>query len=99
MVKMVVLYREPEDAAAFEKTYMEEHLPMVQDYDNIQKTSAYKVTRKVMGDFPYAYVFSGTWADKDGWKADLGSEKAKAAAEHAKSFAPPFDVVVMEEMG
>ena len=99
MIKMIVFYRPPDDPATFEKRYLEEHLPMVQDYDNIQKTAAYKVTRTVMGEFPYAYVFSGTWADKDAWKADLGSEKAKAAAEHAKSFAPPFDVVVMEELG
>ena len=99
MVKMIVFYRPPDDPDAFEKKYLEEHLPMVRDYDNIQKTSAYRVTRKVMGEFPYSYIFSGTWADKDAWKADLGSAKAKAAAEHAMSFAPPFDVVVCEEMG
>ena len=99
MIKMAVFYRQPEDPEAFEKKYLEEHLPIVQGYKNIQKTSAYKVTRKVMGEFPYSYVFSGTWADKDAWKADLSSPEAAAAAEHAKSFAPPFDVVVMEELG
>ena len=99
MIKMAVFYRPPDDPAAFEKKYLEEHLPMVQGYANIQKTSAYKVTRTVMGEFPYAYAFSGTWADKDGWKADMQSPEAAAAAEHAKSFAPPFDVIVMEELG
>jgi uncharacterized protein (TIGR02118 family) len=99
MIKMTVFYRPPEDPATFEKRYIEEHLPMVRGYENIQKVAAYKVSRKVMGDFPYAYVFSGTWADKDGWKADMGSDAAKAAAEHAQSFAPPFDVVVLEELG
>ena len=99
MIKMTVFYRPPDDPEAFEKKYLEEHLPMVQGYDNIQKTSAYKVTRKVMGEFPYAYVFSGTWADKDAWKADMQSDKAKAASEQAMSFAPPFDVVVLEELG
>lgn len=98
MIKMAVFYTPPDDPATFEKRYIEEHLPMVRDYDNIQKTSAYKVTRSVMGDFPYAYIFTGNWADKDAWKADMGSEKAKAAAEHAKSFAPEFHVVVMEEL-
>jgi uncharacterized protein (TIGR02118 family) len=96
---MIVFYRQPDDPEAFEKKYLEEHLPMVQDYDKIEKTSAYKVTRKVMGEFPYSYIFTGTWADKDGWKADMGSDKAKAATEHAKGFAPPFDVIVCEELG
>ena len=98
MIKMAVFYRPPDDPAAFEKRYIEEHLPMVRGYENIQKTSAYKVTRSVMGEFPYAYVFTGTWADKDAWKADMQSKAAADAAEHAKSFAPPFDVVVLEEL-
>lgn len=99
MIKMAVFYRPPDDPATFEKRYVEEHLPMVRGYANIQKATAYKVTRSVMGEFPYAYVFSGTWADMDGWKADMRSEEAAKAAEHAKAIAPPFDVVVMEELG
>src|SRR5919108_159490 len=76
MIKMTVFYRPPDDADAFEKKYREEHLPMVRGYANIQKVAAYKVTRTLQGDFPYAYVFSGTWADKDAWKADMNSEAA-----------------------
>ena len=98
MIKMTVFYRPPDDAAAFEKKYIEEHLPMVRGYENIQKVSAYKVTRTLQGDFPYAYVFSGTWADKDGWKSDMSSDAAKETMKHAQSFAPPFDVVVLEEL-
>ena len=98
MIKMTVFYRPPDDTAEFEKRYIEEHLPMVRGYGNVQKVAAYKVSRTIMGDFPYAYVFSGTWADKDGWKADMASDAAKQATEHAKSFAPPFDVVVLEEL-
>ena len=99
MIKMTVFYRPPDDAATFEKRYLEEHLPMIRGYANIEKISAYKVTRTLQGEFPYAYVFSGTWTDKDGWKADMNSEAAAKANEHAKDFAPPFDVVVLEELG
>jgi uncharacterized protein (TIGR02118 family) len=99
MLKMAVFYRPPDDPAAFEKRYVEEHLPMVRGYANIQKTSAYKVSRSVMGECPYAYVFTGTWSDKDAWREDMQSEAAAKANEHAKSFAPSFDVVVLEELG
>ena len=98
MIKMTVFYTQPDDPAAFEKKYLEEHIPMVRNYANIQKVSAYKVTRTLAGDFPYAYIFSGTWADKDGWKADMNSDAAAEATKHAQSFAPEFHVVVLEEL-
>lgn len=97
-VKMTVYYRAPEDPEAFEKRYLGEHLPLVQKYENIQHTSFHKVRRTVAGEFPYAYVFTGTWADWDGAKKDLNSEQAKVAAEDAGKFAPPFDVVIWEQL-
>jgi uncharacterized protein (TIGR02118 family) len=97
--EMGVYYRAPEDPEAFEKRYIEGHLPLVQKYPNMKQSSFHKLGRKIAGDFPYAYVFVGKWDDRDGWKADMNSEDAKAATEDAKSFAPPFDVVVWEQLG
>lgn len=98
MLRMAIYYRPPEDSEAFEKRYLEGHLPLVQAYDNIKDTKFFKVSRSIMGEFPYSHVFVGSWADKDGWKTDLNSDKAKAATEDAQSFAPAFDVVVFEEL-
>lgn len=97
-VQMFVLYRTPDDPEGFEKRYIDGHLPLIREYTNIKDLSFAKVTRKLVGEFGYDYVFTGTWADKDGWKADLGSDGAKAATEDAQSFAPPFDVVVLETL-
>jgi len=97
-VRMAVYYRAPEDPDAFEKRYIEGHLPLIGKYEKVQAYSFNKVTRTLQGDFPYSYAFVGTWASKDDWKADLSSEPAKLAAEDAKSFAPAFDVVVFEEI-
>ncbi|MCA1839708.1 MAG: EthD family reductase [Actinomycetota bacterium] len=98
MLKMYVLYKAPDDAEAFEARYIDGHLPIVRGYGNVKDTTFSKVTRTLVGDFPYSYIFTGTWADKDGWKADLNSELAQKATEDAKSFAPDFDVVVVEEL-
>jgi len=98
MLKMSIYYRTPDDAEAFESRYIEGHLPMVQGYANIKETSFEKVTRTIMGDFGYSYVFTGTWADKDGWKVDMNSAEAKAATEDAQSFAPEFVVIVTEAL-
>lgn len=97
-LEMGVYYREPDDAEAFEKRYLDGHLPLVSKYPNMKQHSFHKVGRKIAGDFPYAYVFVGEWDDRDGWKSDMNSEDAKAATEDAQSFAPPFDVVVWEKL-
>ncbi len=98
MIRMTVYYRAPDDPDAFEKRYLEGHLPLVQKYEKMQSSSFNKVTRTLQGEFPYAYAFVGTLKSKDDWKADLSSEQAKLATEDAKAFAPPFDVVVFEQL-
>lgn len=99
MFTMCVYYKAPSDPAAFEKRYIEGHLPLVRGYDNIKEFSFSKVARKIAGDFPYEYCFVGTWADKDAWKADITSEKAAEATKDAQSFATQgFDVVTYETL-
>lgn len=95
-VHMFVLYRAPDDRDAFEARYVEGHLPLVKAYPNIADATFARVSRRLLGEFPYEYVFTGTWTDRDAWKADLGSDQAKRATEDAQSFAPPFDVVITE---
>lgn len=97
-LNMSVYYRAPDDAEAFEKRYLEGHLPMVKKYENVKHHSFHKLSRTIAGDFPYAFVYTGTWDDREGWKADMNSEQAKAATEDAQTFAPPFDVVVWEQL-
>lgn len=97
-LKMTVYYRPPDDAEAFEKRYLEGHYPMVTKYKNMTHASFHKVSRTLMGEFPYAYVFTGTWEERDGWREDMNSEESKAATADAQSFAPPFDVVVWEQL-
>jgi uncharacterized protein (TIGR02118 family) len=97
-IRMDVLYKAPADPEAFEKRYIEGHLPLIGTYDKIKSYTFGKVTRVLQGDYPYAYQFTGTWASKDDWKADLSSEQAKRATEDAQSFAPEFHVVVSEEL-
>lgn len=99
MFTMCVYYKAPTDPAAFEQRYIEGHIPLVKQYANIKEMSFTKVGRVLAGDFPYAYAFTATWADKDAWKADITSPQAAAATEDAQSFATQgFDVVTYETL-
>ncbi|MFN2615001.1 MAG: EthD family reductase [Actinomycetota bacterium] len=98
-IRMDVYYRAPQDPDAFEKRYIEGHLPLIGKYEKIKSFTFGKVTRVLQGDYPYAYQFTGTWASKDDCKADLSSRQAKTATEDAQQFATQgFDVVVFEEL-
>lgn len=97
MLTMAVYYRKPDDPEAFEKRYLEGHLPLVDRYQHMKGRNFGKFARVIQGEVPWAYLFVGHWEDKDGWKADMSSEAAKVAAEDARSFATAgFDVVTIE---
>jgi uncharacterized protein (TIGR02118 family) len=97
MLTMAVYYRKPDDNEAFEKRYIEGHLPLIDKYEKIKGRSFGRFTRNLVGEVPYSHVFVGHWDDKDGWKADLSSEAATLATEDAQSFATQgFDVAVIE---
>lgn len=99
MTTMCVYYKAPEDAAAFEKRYLEGHLPLTRAFPNIKDCSFSKVARRVAGPFPYEYVFVGVWADKESWKADITSEYGAKVTADALEFATQgFDVVTYEEL-
>ncbi|GAC1419414.1 MAG: hypothetical protein NVSMB57_13790 [Actinomycetota bacterium] len=97
-VRLGVYYKQMSDPDTFEKRYLEEHLPLVKAYDHIKSTSFFKVSRKIAGDFPYAFAFVGIWDDKDGFKADMNSGKAMEATEHAKTLGAEFDVVMLDDL-
>lgn len=98
MFEMRIYYPPTSNPEEFQARYLEGHLPLVQKYANIKETRFEKAARTIMGEFPYAYVFSGTWEDKEGWKADMNSPEAADATEDAKQFAPEFTVVTFERL-
>lgn len=97
--KMSVYYQPADDSAAFEKRYMEGHLPIVREnYSKMEHASFHKVARKVVGEFAYGYVFTGTWADQDAWQADMGSQGGQAVLADAMEMGAKMDVVTFDQL-
>lgn len=95
-VRMAVYYKQPDDPDVFEKRYVEEHLPLAKQYPNIKTTTFFKVSRKLVGDFPYAFAFIGMWESMDDFKAAMKSEINAEVAAHAKSLGTDMDVVMLD---
>lgn len=97
-VRLGVFYKQPEDPETFQKRYVEEHLPLAQGYQGITATSFHKVTRNLIGESPYAFLFVGTWDSAEDFKAAMGSDHNKDVTAHAASLGVPMDVVMLETL-
>lgn len=93
--KLVVLYPQPTDTAAFDKAYAEEHIPLMQEKMKGMKAAV----TKIQGPAPY-YLMAEVWAPSvDAIKAFLGSPDGQEVAGHAMKISTggPFVAMFTEE--
>jgi len=91
MVKLVAVYRKPEDPAAFDKHYIETHVPLAKKMPGLIKCEVEKVIGSPMpgGEMPYlaAHLY---FKDKPALDAAMSSPEGKAAAKDLMSFAGKY---------
>lgn len=79
-MRLVALYRKPEDPAAFDTAYFGTHLPLISKVPGLKRTVVTRFTRTVMGDGFYLMAemhFADEAALKQGMKSP---EMAEAGA-------------------
>jgi uncharacterized protein (TIGR02118 family) len=86
MSKLIALYRQPADPAAFDQAYFSTHLPLLSKVPGLQKTSLTRFTRSVMGESFYMMA-EMQFADKDALKAGMKSPEMAAAGDNLIGFA------------
>lgn len=86
-MKVIALYRQPDDPEAFDKAYFETHIPLIKKVPGLQSVEANKVTRVVVGKKAPYLIAIMTFADKDARKAAMNSPEMAAAGENLDSFA------------
>lgn len=88
MAKVLVLYKTPKSAEAFDKHYSNVHIPLAK---NIPGLTAYDVSRGPVGGPAGAtdihLVATLTFETMDALKAGMGSPEGKAAAADLPNFA------------
>lgn len=90
MVKLVAVYRKPEDPAAFDKHYFETHVPLAKKMPGLIKCEVEKIIGSPMpGETPYlaAHMY---FKDKPALDAAMASPEGKAAAKDLMSFAGKY---------
>jgi uncharacterized protein (TIGR02118 family) len=83
----------------FRDYWLTTHAPLTRDgYEHLQEYRVSLVTRVPEGqERPYDGVAELTWADRDGFKADMASDAAKRSTEDLGNFTDSFGLLFIEE--
>lgn len=99
-MKLVALYRTPDDPEAFDKAYFETHIPLLKKVPGLQKVEAHKITRMLVGQKAPYMVATMTFTDKDTLNAAMNSAEMAAAGENLDGFAKDtYTLCFAEEVG
>jgi len=86
-IKLVALYRKPDDVDAFMQHYEEVHIPLVAKTPHLMKTVVGKVTGSPMGESPYFLIAEMYFPDAERFREAMRSEENRAAGKDLMSFA------------
>lgn len=88
MIKLTVLYGQPEDPAAFDDYYKNTHTPLAEKIPNMERFEVAKAVATPDGSQPEYHLVAELWfADMETFEASLGSDEGQAAAGDVPNFA------------
>lgn len=96
-IKMIALYRKPEDEAAFLQHYDEVHLPLVQQTPHLQSAIVSRGIETPMGPPPFFLVAEMTFPDRARFDEAMKSPENRAAGKDLMSFARDIVTLVVTE--
>lgn len=85
-MKLVALYKQPSNPAAFDDAYFNTHLPLIAKVPGLQSTKITRFTRTIMGDGLYLMA-EMYFADEAALKAAMRSPEMAAAGDNLNTFA------------
>ncbi|AUS07985.1 EthD family reductase [Laceyella sacchari] len=98
MVKLVALYKQPEDKQAFDKHYFEVHLPLTEKMPGLIKTKVTKFSSTPMGtESPFYLQADMYFESEEALQAAMKSPEGKAAAKDVMSFAGKLITMIIGE--
>ncbi len=93
-VKLMVLYTQPEDPAAFDQHYFGTHMPLVNAIPGLQRAETGCFGTKA----PYYRVATLYFADRDALRAALGSSEGTATSADYEQIAPEGSQILTAEL-
>ena len=98
MVKLIALYRKPEDTAAFDKHYDEIHTPLVKKMPGLRKLEITRIAGSPIGEAKFYLMAEMYFDSMDAINAANASPEGKATARDLMSFAAPLVTLFFGEV-
>jgi len=87
MVKLVALYRTPEDSEAFDSHYFDVHTPLVKKWPGLKKLEVARITGAPIGEAKHHLIAEMYFDNEDSMQRALASAEGKATARDLMEFA------------
>ncbi|WP_124726822.1 EthD family reductase [Staphylospora marina] len=98
MVKLVALYKQPEDKKAFDEHYFNVHLPLAQKMPGLIKATVTRYAGTPMGtESPYYLQAEMYFENMEALQASMNSPEGRAAAKDLMSFAGKLVTMMIGE--
>jgi uncharacterized protein (TIGR02118 family) len=89
-VKLIVLYTAPDDADAWDRHYLDVHVPLAQAVPGLQRLEGARIVAAPDGGEQSWFRIAELWFDDlEALGAGLGSPEGQATAADFQSIAPP----------
>lgn len=89
MIRIVALYRKPEDPDSFMDHYLKVHLPLVRRTPGLAELKVSRVLANAFGgEAPYFLITEMAYPDRATFDAAMRSEENRAVARDASTFPP-----------
>ncbi len=85
-MKLVAIFKQPADPAAFDEAYFKTHLPLMAKVPGLQKTVITRFSRTIMGEGMYL-MNEMYFASLDALKSAMRSPEMAAAGDNLNTFA------------
>jgi uncharacterized protein (TIGR02118 family) len=98
MVKLIALYKKPDDVETFEKHYFEVHMPLVAKIPNLIKSEVAKLNAFAGNDAKYYMVTEMYFDNMDKLNEGMASPEGKAAGKDLMGFAKNYVEMTIGEI-
>lgn len=99
LVKLIALYRQPEDRDAFDRHYGEVHTPLAEKMPGLKKLEVTRIVGDPMGGASEWYLMAEMYfTDRQTLDAAMASPEGKAAAKDLMGFAGKIVTMVIGEV-
>jgi uncharacterized protein (TIGR02118 family) len=98
MIKLVALFKRPEDVEEFDRHYNETHAPLMVKVPGLERMEVTRNLRAFRGEPEYYLIAEMYFRDREAFDAAMASEENRAAGKDLMSFAREVVTMVYGEV-